>query len=75
MAIKRKAPFDPKSFLAKMGEGRSIGKYNKDQVVFSQGGSCRCCFLYSERQGEGHRRFGARQGSRRLSYLSCFVNG
>ena len=40
MAIKRKAPFDPKSFLA-VGEGRSIGKYNKDQVVFSQGGSCR----------------------------------
>ena len=39
MAIKRKAPFDPKSFLAMVGEGRSIGKYNKDQVVFSQGGS------------------------------------
>jgi CRP/FNR family cyclic AMP-dependent transcriptional regulator len=37
MAIKRKAPFDPKSFLAMVGEGRSIGKYNKDQVVFSQG--------------------------------------
>ena len=42
MAIKRKAPFDPKSFLAMVGEGRSIGKYNKDKVVFSQGGSCRC---------------------------------
>ena len=29
--------FDPKSFLAKVGEGRSIGTYRKDQIVFSQG--------------------------------------
>src|SRR5947209_15327340 len=29
--------FDPKSFLAKVGEGRSIKKYRKDDVVFSQG--------------------------------------
>jgi CRP/FNR family cyclic AMP-dependent transcriptional regulator len=34
---KRRLPFDPKSFLAKVGEGRSISKYRKDQVVFSQG--------------------------------------
>src|SRR5664279_1121137 len=44
MAIKGKAPFDPKSFLAMVGEGRSIGKYNKDQVVFSQGGSSDAVF-------------------------------
>ena len=37
MAIKRRPSFDPKSFLAKVGEGRSIGKYSKDQVLFSQG--------------------------------------
>jgi CRP/FNR family transcriptional regulator, cyclic AMP receptor protein len=37
MATKRRLPFDPKSFLAKVGEGRSISKYRKDQVVFSQG--------------------------------------
>jgi CRP/FNR family transcriptional regulator, cyclic AMP receptor protein len=37
MAIKRRPAFDPKSFLAKVGEGRSIGKYRKDQIVFSQG--------------------------------------
>jgi len=37
MAIKRRRSFDPKSFLAKVGEGRSIGKYRKDQVLFSQG--------------------------------------
>ena len=37
MAAKAKAPFDVKSILAKVGEGRSIGKYRKDQIVFSQG--------------------------------------
>ena len=37
MAIKRRPSFDPKSFLAKVGEGRSIGGYRKDQIVFSQG--------------------------------------
>lgn len=37
MAIRRRPPFNPKSFLAKVGEGRSIGKYRKDQNVFSQG--------------------------------------
>jgi hypothetical protein len=35
MVIKRKASFNPKSFLAKVGEGRSIGDYRKDQIVFS----------------------------------------
>ena len=37
MTIKRRALFDPKSFLAKVGEGRSIDTYHKDQIVFSQG--------------------------------------
>jgi CRP/FNR family transcriptional regulator, cyclic AMP receptor protein len=37
MAIEQTPSFDPKSFLAKVGEGRSIGKYGKDQIVFSQG--------------------------------------
>ena len=30
-------PFDPKMLLSKVGDGRSIGKYRKNQVVFSQG--------------------------------------
>ena len=34
---KRRLPFDPGSFLAKVGEGRTLSKYRKDQVVFSQG--------------------------------------
>ena len=37
MAIRPRPSFDPKSFLAKVGEGRTIGKYRKDQIVFSQG--------------------------------------
>jgi CRP/FNR family transcriptional regulator, cyclic AMP receptor protein len=32
-----KASFDPKEFLAKAGEGKTISKFRKDQVVFSQG--------------------------------------
>jgi CRP-like cAMP-binding protein len=31
------ASFDPKGFLAKVGEGTAISKYQKDQIVFSQG--------------------------------------
>jgi CRP/FNR family transcriptional regulator, cyclic AMP receptor protein len=37
MAIKRRASFNPKAFLAKVGVGRSISKYHKGQVVFAQG--------------------------------------
>jgi CRP/FNR family transcriptional regulator, cyclic AMP receptor protein len=37
MTIKRQLSFDPKSFLAMVGEGRSIGEYRKDDIVFSQG--------------------------------------
>ena len=37
MATKSRPPFDPKSFLAVVGEGRSIGEYPKDAIIFSQG--------------------------------------
>jgi CRP/FNR family transcriptional regulator, cyclic AMP receptor protein len=37
MAAKRRRLFETKSFLAHVGDGRSIGKYRKGQVVFSQG--------------------------------------
>ena len=37
MAIKRQPSFDSTSFLAKVGEGRSVGKYRKGQIIFSQG--------------------------------------
>ena len=32
-----KAPFDPKVFLARVGEGKTISRYRTDQIVFSQG--------------------------------------
>jgi CRP/FNR family transcriptional regulator, cyclic AMP receptor protein len=35
--VKRRATFDPILFLAKVGEGRSIVTYQKNEVVFSQG--------------------------------------
>ena len=37
MRKRSKASFDPKIFLAKVGEGKTISKYRKDQIVFSQG--------------------------------------
>jgi CRP/FNR family transcriptional regulator, cyclic AMP receptor protein len=37
MRKNRKASFDPKMFLAKVGGGKTIAKYQKDQIVFSQG--------------------------------------
>ena len=30
-------PFDPETFLSKVGEGRSIAEYRKGQVIFAQG--------------------------------------
>jgi CRP-like cAMP-binding protein len=32
-----KNSFDPKTFLAKVGEGKTISRYRKDEVIFSQG--------------------------------------
>ncbi len=37
MTNKRQPSFDPKSFLTMVGEGRSIGEYRRDDIVFSQG--------------------------------------
>ena len=37
MATKRRASFNPKSFLARIGDGRTIGKYRKGAIIFSQG--------------------------------------
>ncbi len=31
------ASFDPKKFLAKVGDGKTIHVYRKNQIVFSQG--------------------------------------
>ena len=37
MATKRRPSFDPKSFLAKIGDGRSNAPYPKGQIIYSQG--------------------------------------
>jgi CRP/FNR family transcriptional regulator, cyclic AMP receptor protein len=37
MRKRAKASFNPKKFLAKVGEGKTISKYRNDQIVFSQG--------------------------------------
>jgi CRP-like cAMP-binding protein len=36
-STKRRPSFNPKAFLAKVGEGRNINKYRKSEIVFSQG--------------------------------------
>src|SRR6476660_2260928 len=48
MASKQNPSFNPKLFLAKVGEGRSIGKYRKDQIVFSQGDPADAIFYIQE---------------------------
>ena len=45
MAIKRRPSFNPKSFLAQVGDGRSIRKYSKDQIIFSQGAPADAVFF------------------------------
>src|SRR6266581_3110632 len=37
MTAKPRQRFDPKSFLTKVGEGRSIADYRKNRKIFSQG--------------------------------------
>ena len=48
MAIKRRQSFNSTSFLAKVGEGRSICKYRKGQVVFSQGDTADAVFYIQD---------------------------
>jgi CRP/FNR family cyclic AMP-dependent transcriptional regulator len=44
MAAKQRPAFDPKTFLAKIGDGRAIAKYRKGQVVYSQGDTADAVF-------------------------------
>jgi CRP/FNR family cyclic AMP-dependent transcriptional regulator len=41
---KERASFDPKKFLAKVGDGKTIAEYQKDQVVFAQGAVANAVF-------------------------------
>ena len=40
----RRLSFSPKGFLAKVGEGRSVGKYAKRQIFFAQGDAADAVF-------------------------------
>jgi CRP/FNR family cyclic AMP-dependent transcriptional regulator len=44
MIKSKPSSFNPQSFLAKVGEGRTIATYRKDQIVFSQGGPADAVF-------------------------------
>ncbi len=44
MATKGRRLFDTKAFLARVGDGRSMGKYRTGQVVFSQGAASDAVF-------------------------------
>jgi CRP/FNR family transcriptional regulator, cyclic AMP receptor protein len=48
LTIKSGPSFDPKSFLAKVGEGRSIGTYLKDKLIFSQGEAADAVFYIQQ---------------------------
>ena len=41
---RRKASFDPKTFLANVGDGKAIAKYRKGKVVFAQGDAADAVF-------------------------------
>ena len=56
----RKASFDTKAFLAKVGEGKTVAKYQKDQTVFSQGDVADAVF-YSKRESSRLRCFPNRE--------------
>jgi CRP/FNR family transcriptional regulator, cyclic AMP receptor protein len=46
-AVSRKGgtvSFDPKTFLAKVGDGKTVSKYQKDQIIFSQGAAADAVF-------------------------------
>ena len=41
---KAKTEFNPKAFLAKVGTGKTISNYGKDQIIFAQGDSADTIF-------------------------------
>jgi CRP-like cAMP-binding protein len=38
------ASFEPKTFLAKVGDGKAVSKYQNGQIIFSQGASADAVF-------------------------------
>jgi CRP-like cAMP-binding protein len=48
LAIEPKPSFDPKSFLAVVGEGRGVGTYRKGEPIYSQGDAADAVFYIHE---------------------------
>jgi hypothetical protein len=71
MPKSEKSLFDPKSFLAKVGEGKVILKFKKNQIVFAQGDVANTVFYIQKGRikDQGSRCLRTRQGS------SCRDNG
>jgi hypothetical protein len=42
----RRQKFDPQRYLETVGLGRTVSKYRKDDVVFSQGDAAEAVFTY-----------------------------
>src|ERR1700693_4404102 len=42
------ASFDPKIFLAKVGEGKTVSNYRSDQIIFSQGDAADAVFYVQQ---------------------------
>ena len=55
LASKNGRDFDPRAFLATIGEGRKTTLFLKKQAVFAQGGSRRRSVLSADRQDKTHR--------------------
>ena len=65
MRKRAKASFDPKRFLARVGDGKSIAHYLKNEIVFSQGGVADAVFYIQKGNVKLVARFEAWQGSSR----------
>jgi len=48
MTAKRQPKFDPRAFLARIGDGRSIAEYQKGQILFQQGEPAEAVFFIQE---------------------------
>ena len=46
--VRKKPAFDPKAFLARVGVGKSISKYRKNQIVYTQGEAADAVFYVQQ---------------------------
>ena len=54
-SAKKRRDFNPRTFLATIGEGRKILAVAKKQAIFAQGDEADAVFYVQKRQGEAHR--------------------